>query len=1641
MGSRRTMTRYSFGNGRSSNGNDVSGNNRSSGCSYLSNVRPENRSTFCSVMAHLTEETQPSFVTTLKSKAVSENSNVKFVCVVTGFPVPQITWYKDDKQLDRYCGLPKYEIVHNGENHSLHIHNCTVEDAAIYQASATNSKGIVSCSGVLEVGEMNEFKIHQNYFAKLKKRSENKCRETEGKENQEPLRTISPDRTQRKRRSTMATFFSTSGSTEDESTEEIRQTAGLVSEDGLQEAIVEEAEKKPTAVTHGAVSVVTNGPTDNDSDSKRGKNIFDPAHKASTAHQPKTPFAKKKIKISNVEQVAKADLMGGRMSSERSANDETSLPGSPACTDAARGAGNSEEVMEIENKVLSSTLDPHSRNIKEQNKPTTEEAMLAESPSEDNRTRAEVTVSSQRDFTPSVPAVAHLSSIHTMSGAEVDKAAKHKKENACKDTKENLKTPNLITSTQKQPSVKSSLLNTLKENRTEHVPTVDINVQSKASTDGCISHSSSESVDTPCDTRTGLLRRPCELGGNELSEKETSPWQKKEPVPSRSAEVTQAHTKTNRNDALVNLEPPPDRRAVGAQLRQRTDDIRASSLSAAFQGPTDERTQNTRAHSRDSNESRSVLFTNLQGSPLKSAGGGEDTPGYNVSPAGLQSPADTAIKSIEGTEIQVVEKVEGYDEGKCLIQADSVNPSKKVVEMETETTSLHLTQRTKTETVKKAGNKRSGLLTKETSHIETKKTESVSRVMEKTNSELQKLKVDTAETAALLLTKTPENVNTVEQIQGFKEIPKPVTKVISIAELLRSQLKSLESTLTNSVSIIPVHTNLAQDPITAALGVCQELKDNTKQEEKTLKTDSETGWSTEDPPPSNIKVAHTGVYQELNKTKQEQIKTSDVTLAPVQVLPGHLVIPDVSLRETGKVTDTKGLHGNVKKVVDISLGVETSAVVPLKDSSVVPNSGIQNVKHSPPSPPKDRFTIGLHSLSNLPENVIQESQSPLTVTHVGPRIRRENAAVLEHTQDEPVQGNSKEINPEINLISTTEKAVTDINMKTEEQSKSPVSFQSVQKYPAESESNIGTQQKNVHPSHQESSMVKEVLRSDSFATPTPESSPLLKKRNNISPIPSATPQELASGARRKILLPKASPEEAAETTSLTDAQTEKKEVLVQSSKLSTSSVTLSLSPGLSRRSALLQPHADTLTSPVERRSPLLNRRKAPETLTVAQPLTEKIHAEEKPVEKDKHDQFKAPQVIRKIRGTALADGSGHLKLWFQFFNVLSDSTIKWYKNEEEIAQVKRKAGDETQANLAVVQASSVDSGVYGCSITNEYGTADTDFLLSADILAGMYLREDLSVGEEIEMTPLIFTRGLADSGVWANKFFGRIMMTTSRIGDGCSHKVWRAKVIYGLEPVFESGNTCIIKVRSLLTYGGKEDSGVFERNLETMKQVCKIQNLAREYCKVFAAEGRVLENFGPTLEVVPVYLMYRPANAVPYATVEADLPGVYKKYSVLHHSGRLDMRTGSEVEQKCCTLQHWIFQWTNGNLLLTRLEGVDTKITNVGISVKSTGHQGLPVEGNPKVFEQFVSQHKCNYFCGLLGLRSLKVMDSLSTPSKPKGSKSPSLQRRMAAGSSSPQSTRKAAGSPRLTRKAEQDRSTTPTNPKPTEAPGVVKMP
>ncbi|KAH1184138.1 hypothetical protein KIL84_014754 [Mauremys mutica] len=87
------------------------------------------------------------------------------------------------------------------------------------------------------------------------------------------------------------------------------------------------------------------------------------------------------------------------------------------------------------------------------------------------------------------------------------------------------------------------------------------------------------------------------------------------------------------------------------------------------------------------------------------------------------------------------------------------------------------------------------------------------------------------------------------------------------------------------------------------------------------------------------------------------------------------------------------------------------------------------------------------------------------------------------------------------------------------------------------------------------------------------------------------------------------------------------------------------------------------------------------------------------------------------------------------------------------------------------------------------------------------------------MTPMVFAKGLADSGYWGDKFFGRVVSEDMEVGAGFLRKAWRARTIYGLEPVFESGRTCILKVHNLIVFGTKNENTLIEKNYDITIQV------------------------------------------------------------------------------------------------------------------------------------------------------------------------------------------------------------------------------
>ncbi|XP_072409256.1 alpha-protein kinase 3 isoform X2 [Chiloscyllium punctatum] len=600
---------------------------------------------------------------------------------------------------------------------------------------------------------------------------------------------------------------------------------------------------------------------------------------------------------------------------------------------------------------------------------------------------------------------------------------------------------------------------------------------------------------------------------------------------------------------------------------------------------------------------------------------------------------------------------------------------------------------------------------------------------------------------------------------------------------------------------------------------------------------------------------------------------------------------------------------------------------------------------------------------------------------------------------------------------------------------------------------------------------EEALQKDmTSAAPLLASGSRVTVSDSTPAIPSATPAELAAGARRKIFLPRSRLPEEAEgggpTPLLTPpAQPKKEEGVKRIQQAGTDHPDEGPSPFLltPRRSGpLLQaPAAPQQAALTERRSPTTPRRMAtlevprphreaedqsgssptPRGVTTkdakAGPVKTEVKTEESKLTKNL---FKAPQVIRKIRVEQYSDATGNLKLWCQFFNILSESTIMWQKDGVHLDKLNQSAGDESQVSLAIVQASVKDHGLYRCAVENEYGSDATDFLLSSEVLSGFNPREEIEVGEEIEMTPMLITKGLTDAGFLGNKLFGRIMMKEPHFGSGVHYKANQVKVIYGLEPIFESGATCIIKVQKCISYGTKKENSLIARNHDITMQACKLQNTAREYSKIFAAETRAVETFGPVPEVIPLYLLYRPANNIPYATIEKDLNGQFTRYSMEDKGKNL---SESEIGQKCHTFQHWIYQWTNGNLLITDLQGVGLNLTDVQIATTPKGYQGLTGNSPLSAIEEFVTAHQCNHYCEALGLKSI---DSLQ-PAKPKGSKSPLTTRKVHSAQSSPQIQRKGQSSPQVQRKDPQSspraQRKVPSSPQPsrktTTSPGVSR--
>ncbi|NWW03458.1 ALPK3 kinase, partial [Oreocharis arfaki] len=1428
------------------------------------------RSTFCAIISQLTEETQPLFETTIKSRAVSEDSDAKFTCIVTGYPQPEVTWYKDDEEMDRYCGLPKYEIFRHGNRHTLQLYKCREEDAGIYQASARNNKGIVSCSGVLEVGTMTEFKIHQKWFDKIKRKAEEKLQEIEqgkkrGKENVEveKLQGMSPERLQRKRRLARdQNLRSGDSSWEKEDTAKVHVAD---SQSGLRKDIAETKEQPLNAVPGFPnklvaplkAEVTTNGDATLESGEENENNfltyIYETVEDLATKPGAKDSAAKKKKKAPSaaMQEVSKREE-SGRDRANPSSNPRFAPP-VPLRRNARLRAASDQEVE------TSPKLKDPGKAVKQ-----------------DTKTNDDV-----------------YFSLKDMYFDKQVKPPAGKEEVGAKD----------------EARSEAALQPVAVSRQTEDAP---------------LSSEVLEARPVLSKGQRGQQQERKLEGNKEVAARVgRSPGDLKHPVSSPTKETSQQASKLEE----VRKEVPVCQETRGAV--KRTNPRFRPQEPPKPPAPSPDHVQSGKEHpppmKQAERHSRALEGTETQQGLLNQENksqGGEESLLKNLSPP--EPRENTPPKQIP---CQTVKDGKSKEAGAELSEShpgvrtggnDAAEPCLGAVRREAGGTLL--------------------------GHQNTEMVAPASVPLAK--EELLRdaaVRPLAAREALLVAHGTPGMEATEGEVPSGAELLPPASGETEITTTDGSAPREMFSAITleeENAKPVPMRPQGKEGRLLAATAPCQEP------------------------------AASSGTWEGVSEVQPQ---------GPL-VLPGSERSQEMSLEEK---MQHKNLVSSLKNYLLLLLKMSDSS----KDAA------------------KGDTDSGDKEQPNAGEGMIPE----IGIAGLSPRTSRK---VLEKVQNNQLFQTAENLP----LTPRTSRRITGMINEEFVTSKEMLACRPV---PPKRRTWGAPEPEGAPPL----SVPSIVVGSMPIAGAAPHLSDLLPVSCEETPadplavLPCATPEELALGARRKIYLPK-------------PKQVWVEEEATRESLGHTRSPTVS--PHQSRKNAsLLHSPAPAPSSPSEQCSPTLMRKMA--TLEVPklyeepagdtsgdQEVPGMAKPEAQPAESQKtNNPFKAPQVVRKIRAEQFSDASGNLKLWCQFFNILSDSKLTWYKDEIPVAEAQRSAGDEGQAALAVVQASQKDCGVYRCVISNEYGTDSTDFLLSPEGEEPSAASHSCLVGEEIEMTPMVFAKGLADAGYWGDKLFGRVVSEDMEVGAGFLRKACRARAIYGLEPVFESGHTCVIKVHNFIIFGTKNENSLIEKNYDITIQECKVQNSSREYCKIFAAEARAIPDFGAVPEIIPLYLIYRPANNIPYATMEEDLGRPCEQYCVTERDGSLVARGTSEIVLKCCTFQHWVYQWTNGNILVTNMEGVGWKLTNVRIATNLKGYQGLKESCFPSLLEQFPAAHRCNHYCSILGLKMLE-------PAKPKGSKSPCLGRKSAQSSpqlqkkvlTSPQGTRKAAVSPKSSRRA-----------------------
>ncbi|XP_062947971.1 alpha-protein kinase 3 [Cynocephalus volans] len=1658
MGSRRAPSRGWGSGGRSGEGADGEDDGpvwipSPASRSYLLSVRPETRSTFCSIIAQLTEETQPLFETTLKSRAVSEDSDVRFTCIVTGYPEPEVTWYKDDTELDRYCGLPKYEIIHQGNRHTLQLYRCQEEDAAIYQASAQNTKGIVSCSGVLEVGTMTEYKIHQRWFAKLKRKAAAKMREIEqswkhGKEavgEADTLRKLSPDRFQRKRRLSGAEVPVSSAST--------REAEGgtLVAwQDGETESAQHPGLGLINSFSPGEVTTNGEAAPENGEDGENGLLTY--ICKAMDLGPQRAPQkesgAKKKKKDEESKQGLRKPELEKAARSHRSSENRvprSDKPDSRVIQDpmdmkqvqtqsrgrAARGLGSSgidstrkpasvvgtgdksqdapAPVQGPDQKVDFSLKDMYMENtqaIRPQREAGSQPPSVR-APSV--RAPGEIPMEARGEGVPTAPGQPT-----PLLASQLTRPFNRKRFAPPKPRGEPTIDSKPIFSLSQAPECGTQSLGKASPQAPAQVPTPparrrhstrDSPLQGPAGsrTPGEVlesqaisTSSSSDIASVGCNTSGSRgITEPMDMGTQE--DGRTSAYQKtggKKNTQADGKMQADGRTKGHRTQTAQRTQADRKTQDVVTQESERRQSDRSSQKGVVTQGRAKTQVERTQANEKIQEDRKAQADERTQ----------EDRKIQEEKGTQSEGKKPTAIKS--QSEQESVTSLSPPSRAPELLPLESPR-SPQIMECFTQTPEGSCVPekpgfmlRSMKAAVTTSGSHEETVLGPLSENLTLPAQLPPEGKLEQVGGE----RCQRPEGSGPIKVKLEENLfQCPKEEQQWGEVPCMDLGGCPPAGLSQEVpiMPSLPGTgLTNSPQEGFPSTPTSQDMSIAAF----------------LPSGDQALLS-------SVPTLHLGPG---TPTRSQQPETSLATSSEGACTQ----VPDVEGRTSGPRSCDPGLIDSLKNYLLLLLklsSTETSGVGAesqagaatggLESSSIL----VPPVEVAGLSPRTSRRILERVENNHLVQSAQTLLLSPCTSRRLTGLLDREVQAgcrALAATQGSRGPGPSPLTVPAI-VVGEEDPGLASEGSSEDE---GEVSLEGPGLLGASQEGSLG---RTLGEESRQAASGQGQLFSESRAQePSQEEEP--SPGGALTGLPAATPEELALGARRKRFLPKVRAAGDGEATkpeereSPTVSPREPRKSLVPGSPGT---------PGRERRSPTQGRKVGMLEVPRAEEPVAEDLGSSPKASGLDAELALDEGKEEALAKPRKaKDLLKAPQVIRKIRVEQFPDASGSLKLWCQFFNILSDSVLTWSKDQHPVGEVGRSAGDEGPAALAIVQASPIDCGMYRCTIHNEHGSASTDFCLSPEVLSGFISREEGEVGEEIEMTPMVFAKGLADSGCWGDKLFGRLVSEELRGGaHGCGlRKASQAKVIYGLEPIFESGRTCIIKVSSLLVFGPSSETSLLGRNYDVTIQGCKIQNMSREYCKIFAAEARAAPGFGEVPEIIPLYLIYRPANNIPYATLEEDLSKPLESYCSREWgcAGAPTASSSSEAIQKCQTFQHWLYQWTNGSFLVTDLAGVDWKMTDVRIATKLRGYQGLKESCFPALLDQFASSHQCNAYCEMLGLKPLKGPEAAHPQAKAKGSKSPSAGRK--GPHLSPQPQKKGLPSPQGTRKSAPNSKATP---------------